>query len=207
LIITFSILAAGLSRRFGSPKLIEKIEEKTIIVSTAENVINSCNYPFVRSEKVLITGSYKDILLSGIPDEKKSEFTIMENKHCENGISTSLNLAISYSMTVLSDGMLLYFGDMPFISPEFSKKILGVIIENPRKIIRPIYRDIPGFPVYFPKKYFHMFMKLEGNQGARNIIRENLHDFIPVKTDYENCTIDIDSKNDLEKYKKQRNTE
>ncbi len=200
--LTLAVLAAGCSKRYGSPKLLQKIDDRTILEKSLENISFLIEkLPEVEFSKVLILGSYRDTIIKSTDGKLIEKFTILENKHWENGISSSLNLAASHSISVLSDGMMLFFADMPLISYVFTMKVIEIVSQNREKIIRPVFGEIPGFPVYFHKRFLKEFLKLSGNNGARQIIAENRDSFLPIITNYEFCTLDVDTVDDLKQIK------
>ncbi len=82
------ILAAGLSKRFGGKKLIEKINDKPMILHTAELV---GAYEF--QQKVLVY-SDEEVKKTVQASDLTSEFIYVHNTHAEEGLSSSIKLAI-----------------------------------------------------------------------------------------------------------------
>ena len=82
------ILAAGLSKRFGGKKLIEKINDKPMILHTAELV---GAYEF--QQKVLVY-SDEEVKKTVQASDLTSDFIFVHNTHAEEGLSSSIKLAI-----------------------------------------------------------------------------------------------------------------
>jgi CTP:molybdopterin cytidylyltransferase MocA len=82
------ILAAGLSKRFGGKKLIEKINNKPMILHTAELV---GAYEF--QQKVLVY-SDEEVKKTVQASDLTSDFIFVHNTHAEEGLSSSIKLAI-----------------------------------------------------------------------------------------------------------------
>lgn len=82
------ILAAGLSKRFGGKKLLEKINNKPMILHTAELV---GTYEF--RQKVLVY-SDEEVKKAVQASASTSDFIFVHNTHAEEGLSTSIKLAV-----------------------------------------------------------------------------------------------------------------
>ena len=82
------ILAAGLSKRFGGKKLIEKINDRPMILHTAELV---GAYEF--QQKVLVY-SDEEVKKTVQASDLTSDFIFVHNTHAEEGLSSSIKLAI-----------------------------------------------------------------------------------------------------------------
>ena len=82
------ILAAGLSKRFGGKKLIEKINNKPMILHTAELV---GAYEF--QQKVLVY-SDEEVKKTVQASDLTTDFIFVHNIHAEEGLSSSIKLAI-----------------------------------------------------------------------------------------------------------------
>jgi len=91
------ILAAGLSKRFGGKKLIEKINGKPMILHTAELV---GAYEF--QQKVLVY-SDEEVKKTVQASEMASDFIYVHNAHAEEGLSSSIKLAIKTLIQLNAD--------------------------------------------------------------------------------------------------------
>ncbi len=82
------ILAAGLSKRFGGKKLLEKINNKPMILHTAELV---GTYEF--RQKVLVY-SDEEVKKAVQASASTSDVIFVHNTHAEEGLSTSIKLVV-----------------------------------------------------------------------------------------------------------------
>ncbi len=69
--------------------------------------------------------------------------------------------------------------------------------QSGKRIVASSYAGTLGTPVLFDKEYFNQLKSLDGNQGAKNIVKMNMSDVCPVE--FEKGSIDIDTKEDYEK--------
>ena len=80
--------------------------------------------------------------------------------------------------------------DMPFARAA----TLGELLElaAPGCIVRPLYKGIPGHPVGFAQEYFESLGQLEGDQGAREMIRRHSRSLVQLWTDDAGVVRDVD---------------
>ncbi|BDC18144.1 nucleotidyltransferase family protein [Acidianus sp. HS-5] len=177
------ILAAGEGRRFGKNKLLEKINGKTII----EHVLSN-----VDMERAIIVGKYAQELFPYL----KNEIVIYNPKWME-GISTSIKLGLRFFQNY--DGVLIALGDMPFVKTEDIHKIIDSFNSECNAII-PTYKETWGNPVILSKKIFDKVMEINGDVGAKKILK-NMKNLCFVECS-KGVIIDIDTINDLLTFEK-----
>jgi molybdenum cofactor cytidylyltransferase len=68
-----------------------------------------------------------------------------------------------------------------------SKKAIGV----------PVYRGKRGNPVIFTKAFYEELMAIEGDRGARNLIKRYPHEVQKIEIDSPSIIFDVDSPHDL----------
>lgn len=190
LVIALAILAAGGSTRFGSQKLFFQIEEKPMLQHEIDHVLELMGlFPEIQWNPALITGSDHDKIIGQI---QRKDVPFIENLSWKEGIATSLKLAVSFALSEMCEGLLLFLGDMPFLKLPDSRKVVQMAQDRPKAIIRPSFEGSPGFPVYLPKGLFQSALQLEGDQGARQIIQAHHHLLIHIPVDSAASTLDFD---------------
>ena len=80
--------------------------------------------------------------------------------------------------------------DMPFAQPATLRQLLE--LATPGCIVRPLYRGTPGHPVGFAEDYFDALKQLEGDQGAREVIRRYSRSLVQLWTDDAGVVRDVD---------------
>ena len=68
--------------------------------------------------------------------------------------------------------------------------------ESAKDIVACAYADTIGTPALFTQKYFDVLMKLEGDEGAKKLMKTYSEDVATV--DFPKGYIDIDTKEDYE---------
>lgn len=172
------ILAAGEAKRFGGNKLLKQVGGKTLI----ERVLAVLPKP-----RVVVVGRYGSELLPFLTEE-----IVIYNPKWREGMSTSLKLGVRFFQD--KDAVLVALGDMPLVSEETVRRVLQGYSPSCLAVV-PTYNGQLGNPVLLSRKLFPDIWKLEGDVGARKIIR-NLKEVCLVQGD-EGTLIDVDTEADL----------
>ena len=91
-------------------------------------------------------------------------------------------------------------GDMPFLSPSVLKLLMDAFSETPQWIIRPMYGQKPGSPVFFPKRFFPELLELKGDTGGREVLQKHPQWVRTVAVDDVNAGRDIDTPEDARQW-------
>jgi molybdenum cofactor cytidylyltransferase len=190
------ILAAGMSRRMGVPKLFLDFHGKPLFLYSVECAIRSQLNPIL-----IVGGEHVQLLqdhTKGLPVE------IISNPDYRKGMAASLKLGIE-AMDGRVDALLVFLADQPFVPPMLIKKLLQtytVCRSNGIRIVRPQYSGIPGHPVLFDADLFREFSALQGDEGGRSIIKSHAEKLKLIPAENPLWGADIDTPDDLEKFEK-----
>ena len=108
------------------------------------------------------------------------------------GMGESLATAIDYARG--AEGWLIGLGDMPWVRPATMRALVATIGRGAR-IAAPVYEGRRGNPVAFSSYHLDLLLALEGDQGARAIVKS--HPVSEVIVDDEGVVRDIDTPFDL----------
>ena len=86
--------------------------------------------------------------------------------------------------------VFIALADMPFAQASTLRQLLE--LAAPGCIARPLYRGTPGHPVGFAEEYFEALRQLEGDQGARDVIRRHSRSLVQLWTDDAGVVRDVD---------------
>ncbi|NQV69974.1 MAG: nucleotidyltransferase family protein [Pseudohongiella sp.] len=179
------ILAAGFSHRFGSSKLLAKLDNgNTVFQQTLQNV--SAAIP-----SVLIV-SRPEIA----PALAKYSTGILLFEQAEHGMGATLSFAAQQIEGWT--GCLVCLADMPFITVDTYAKIAARLTGE--KILIPTYQSQAGNPVAFGKKYFNQLRQLQGDSGGKSIIASRPESVLRMAVDDPGILQDVDTENDLTRY-------
>lgn len=182
--ISAVVMGSGKSERFGKNKLLEKINGISMIEILLKKLVL---FPF---KNIFVTYKDKEILEIC----RKYNVIPLENKKYFLGQSESIKLGVK---NIKDENIMFFTGDMPFLSEE---TIFRIISEYNGKITIPMIKNEKFSPVIFPNRYKKALMLLSGDNGGREIIKNEKNlDFIEFFD--KNQFIDIDTKEDLKKLK------
>lgn len=88
-----------------------------------------------------------------------------------DGMGVSLAHAICHAAP-LADGWLIALGDMPHVRPS-TISALAQAIEHGHDIAVPVMNGRRGNPVAFSRLHLGALLALQGDQGARNLVKSN----------------------------------
>ena len=182
------ILAAGRSTRMGENKMLAKVGGKTLIRRTARLVLGSLCRPVI-----LVTGHEPDKVREAVLG---LDVNIVANPRFAEGLSTSLIAGIG-ALPEDARAALIFLGDMPLIRSETVETLLGGFDRAPQAgAIVPAHAGEWGNPVLIARKLFPDIARLEGDAGARKILRGR-DDVVIVETTDASVLIDTDTPQDL----------
>lgn len=182
--VTAIILASGYSKRMGENKLLLSYNNKLIIEYVLEAVIAS---PF---SDILLVGREENVLNLA----KGRGIRTVVNSKAYLGQSQSVRLGVENSAK--ADGYMFFTGDQPFIDKNTIEILINEFYKDKKKIIAPIFKERRGSPVIFPESFRNELLRLEGDQGGRAIINNNLNSVKFVELQNPKVFLDIDTKED-----------
>lgn len=178
------ILAAGFSKRMGQNKLILPFKDSTIIESVIKEVLSSnLDQAYIVCREDEVKG------LAG-----KYPIHIIVNKRAYEGQSTSIVKALEQiEARDHNDSYMFFMGDQPLIHRQFINEMIDFYYENKASILVPLYHNKRGTPVIFSSKWKDDLLKLTGDEGGRQIIRQNMKEVLAYEVDNEYLGRDIDT--------------
>ena len=90
---------------------------------------------------------------------------------------------------------MICLADMPLIKTSTYNQIIHSYYKNKRKNIIPYFENIRGNPVLFDKPYFKDLMEIEGDEGARILIKKHPEIFFNLTVLDQGIIKDIDDAN------------
>ncbi|WP_049757532.1 nucleotidyltransferase family protein [Candidatus Puniceispirillum marinum] len=166
--ITAIILAAGLSRRMqAGTKLLAPLGGTPLIRHSVKNI---CQTQF--DEVIVVTGHKANSVidaLDGLP------VTIVRNPDYTYGQASSIKAGLK-AMAKDTDDVLIALGDMPLIPPILINELCAAHKTNPaadNTITLPFCKGQRRNPVIFGNAFFELLAALQGDEGARPIIKDH----------------------------------
>jgi molybdenum cofactor cytidylyltransferase len=184
------LLAAGFSRRFGQAnKLLHVLPDGLSIgYASAKNLIDALpvSVAVIQPDNHELAGQLESVGLKVVACK------------IEQGMAYSLATATQYAgmFAESSEGFVIALADMPFIRPATIEMVANRLSQgNP--IVLPTYLGARGHPVGFAAKFRGELEKLQGDEGARSIIKSHQDAVHVFECEDYGILMDIDTQADL----------
>jgi molybdenum cofactor cytidylyltransferase len=191
------VLAAGLSSRMGSNKLLATVAGKPLVRHAVEAAIGSAAGPVV-----VVTGSSAgDVHKAVSPLSPK----IVENVDYSKGLSASLRVGLK-ALPADCDGAMVLLGDMPGVTSALLDKLIAAFDPaDGRAICVATRHGKRGNPVLWARRFFPEMLAIEGDVGARHLIGQYADLVVEVEADDDGPLTDIDTPEALAVYRSRSN--
>ena len=179
------VLAAGLSKRMGTPKLVLPWHGSTII-RTVIDVIESADI----SERIIVLGSHQNLIT---PQLSGTTFKSVYNPYYKDGdMLKSIQIGIR-ALTSQSDATLIVLGDQPTISLELINKLKHEAQTTEKPVVVPSYNMKRGHPWIIKRALWDEVLGIKPPKTLRDILNKNTDSIHYVLTDDPHVLSDMDT--------------
>ncbi|HEX3487077.1 MAG TPA: molybdopterin-binding/glycosyltransferase family 2 protein [Micropepsaceae bacterium] len=170
------VLAAGLSSRMGSNKLLQEWRGKPLLRWAVEAALASDASPVI-----VVTGNEAAKVETAL---KGLDVRYVHNGDYRSGLASSLKTGIA-AVPDSADGAIVLLGDMPEINASVIDRMIAAFSPaDGRAICIAIHERRRGNPVLWSRAFFPEIATLSGDEGARRLLAQ--HEELV-------CEIDADS--------------
>ena len=195
------VLAAGLSRRMGEPKLLLSWRDKTVLEATLANVLASD----VR-QIVVVTGGYlpkiearlRPLQLLHHNGVRPSIVSVHNPDFATGEMLSSLKVGLR-ALDDSADGCLVMLGDMPMVDSGTINQVAEALETHP--LAAPFFEGQRGHPIGFGRNLFPQFLNLLPDRAPRDVIRANRHQMRRIAVDTQSVLIDLDTREAYERWR------
>ena len=177
------ILAAGESRRMGSPKALLPYQGRPFL----EHLLEVARHPKIGLTRVVL-GAYAEEIRSQL---KLDPVTFVVNPNWEQGQLSSIHAALRSLPAGLTDGILLALVDHPLISAALVGELIENFYRSGKLIVLPTYIGKRGHPVIFSSKLYPELLAAPLETGARGVVWAHSADILEVPTDEQGVVINL----------------
>lgn len=182
------ILAAGSSSRMGNPKQLLPFKHTTLLGWSIEQAQHSN----IADIFCVLGASYQEVATS----IHQYKINIIRNPDYKNGLSTSIVQGVQHIAQLGFDKVFILLGDQPQVTSTYLNTMLYTAGQYPTQIIASNYNGKTGVPAIFPKSFFTLLQELQGDRGAKTILKAQSEQLISMKTI---DLTDIDTPEDYQK--------
>jgi molybdenum cofactor cytidylyltransferase len=180
------ILAAGASRRFGSPKQLVRVDGHSLLQRTLAHASG-----VLGSAITVVLGAHAAEIAETLPPGNAGTLI---NRNWQEGIASSIRIGVQ-RLPGACDGVMLVLADQPLVGEATLNRLATAWRRQPRQIVASQYGSVTGVPAIFPRWCFGDLSALRGDQGARLVIRR--HADHVVRLAHPEAAVDIDYPEDL----------
>ncbi|HEY0106936.1 MAG TPA: NTP transferase domain-containing protein, partial [Rhizomicrobium sp.] len=190
------VLAAGLSSRMGSNKLVAEVDGKPLIRRAVEAALGSG-----AGAVVVVTGNAGEAVRRAVAP--LAPFFV-ENHDFSKGLSTSLKCGLR-SLPDDCDGAVVLLGDMPGVDSGLIDRLIAAFDPaEDRAICIATWRGKRGNPVLWARRFFPEILAIEGDVGARQLLGPYEELVCEVEAGDDGPLVDIDTPAALQAYRRAR---
>ena len=160
--IVLAVLAAGASRRLGTPKQLLPYHGRPLLAA----VTSVARAAPVARVAVVLGARAAEIA----PCLSSLDVDVLINDAWQVGMATSVRCATAWALARDAAALLLVTGDQPRLDAEHLQALVAVhrAAGGP---VTSFYDGVRGVPALFPRAFFPRLLELHGDKGAAVLLR------------------------------------
>lgn len=181
------ILAAGDSRRYGTPKQLVPWNGGTLLQHAVAQATAVCN-----NTVTVVLGAQAETIHASLPNPS---IEVIRNPDWREGVASSIRAGIA-ALPGRADAALIMLCDQPMITEAILFTLVQRWRQNPQSIVAGSYNNTHGVPAVFPRTFFPELLALQGDRGAKQVM--NAHPQYLETLPLPEAGADIDTPADLQ---------
>lgn len=184
------VLAAGLSRRMGTPKQMLPFGEKTVL-QTVVDVLLTLNLV----EVVVVMGHAFEQVRSSLAGRPVH---CCVNERYREGMFSSVCCGLD-AIPKTADAMLMALGDQPHIEARVGAAVVDAYQQSDVGIVVPTWHGKRGHPALVDlKRYRSEILALSGDEGLKPVMRGHDADTLELQVEDAGILRDLDTPEDYQ---------
>ncbi len=160
------LLAAGKSARMGQAKQLLQYKGKSLVRHSVEAALQAALGPII-----LVTGANAPAVAQEVWD---GQLLVVQNTGWGEGIASSIRCGLGTLLNadpIITQAIFMVC-DQPFVTPTLLKQLVLAREDTGKPIIACEYAGTMGTPVLFSAEFFPQLMLLQGDEGAKKLLRQ-----------------------------------
>jgi molybdenum cofactor cytidylyltransferase len=181
------LLAAGGSRRLGFPKQLVRRRGRPLLAHAIDAVRGAAPH----APLIVVLGA-SALRLRGVIHRAARNVVVVRNARWSDGLATSLNVGLAAVPPRIA-AILVLLVDQPGVDARALRNLLGAWRRHPGEAAAAFYAGRPGVPAVLPRSYWRAIRALDGDAGARALLRSARITRVPMPE----AELDIDTQADV----------
>ena len=183
------VLAAGGSSRYGQCKQLVEINGSSLV----RFAVVKLSSLFPHDKISVVIGANSDAVAQSVSD---LQIKLVYNAGWQEGLASSLKAGIN-SLEPGCRAAMITLCDQALVTEDHLRRLLDLWLTCPSEITASTYAGTIGTPAIIPPEFYPQVLALEGDSGAKSILKNNA---VRVKTlPIPEAEFDLDVPADLEK--------
>ena len=185
------VLAAGGSSRYGQCKQLVEINGSSLVRLAVCKL--SALFPHDRISVVI--GANSELVAQAVSD---LPVNLVVNEHWQQGLASSLKTGLN-SVEPDCRAVMITLCDQALVTEDHLRRLLDLWLACPSEIAASAYAGTIGTPAVIPAEFYSQVLALEGDAGAKSILKNNAGRTrtLPIPE----AEFDVDVPADLEKFR------
>ena len=185
------LLAAGESRRMGTPKQLLSYKGSSLICHAIKETVASVCNPIL-----VVLGANSDRIS---PEINNLSVHITYNTQWRQGMSASIANGIKalLEIKINFDAVIVALADQPLITASVYDRLVERYYQNKVKAVASNYSDTIGVPALFDRTLLPELLKMDNRGGAKQLLHK--YSDRNFNLDLPEAAIDIDTPTDYQK--------
>ena len=145
----------------------------------------------------VVTGGHHDAIVAAVTaDNPRRAPVFVRNPNPARGQLSSLWVGMDHALTPDVEALLVTLADVPMISVDVVRQVIGAWRESRAPIVRPAIGDKHGHPVLYDRSLFAALRSAPLERGAKAVVRAREAEILNVAVTDPGCLRDIDTPED-----------
>ena len=193
LMVSCLLLSAGFSSRFGSPKALARLGDRTLIEHLQELLLSAQLH-----EIIIVLGHGAEQIKPFL--FKHTKIKVVYNKDYKFGQTSSFKCGLK-EVTAAATGILLFPVDYPLIKKETLDILISYFEENKPSILIPSCQDKKGHPPILAAGLKNELLALKDSMGVNAVIHDHADEVTVLPVDDPGVIKSFNTKEEFEKLK------
>jgi molybdenum cofactor cytidylyltransferase len=186
-----AILAAGESRRMGTPKALLPYRGKTFV----DHLMSVARHPRVGILRVVLGAGAEDIRARLNLDPA----AVVLNPDWPQGQLSSIQAAVRSLAGLSTEGLLLCPVDHPLVSEALVGQLIEEFDASGKAIVLPTFQGRRGHPIIFRASVYEEILAASPKVGARQVVWAHKEDTAEVPTEEDGVVLNLNDPETLKK--------